>query len=554
MMMKKNKIPDLLFIPVSLGFLFLLFKNYPQYLDISMVDETGYMEFLRVNPLRFFGAGGYGPLYIMSYKVVYQFINDFVDLHYFAIISLTWLPSVALFYFLRSRNVTYFVAAYASWAMLCSSFIAAFDWWGRTAHYAVFFIFLMLIFTCRYKNQTIKSLLLAIIAARILAYVRPELNMASYFLTGFLLLYILYIKFYKKQKLQIQFSLREKIVFGTLLFMFLAMHLVWRSPTNTLGRARLYFALGQHYKFNTMIWNGEERKEFLHWEETFKAQFGNSRTLSDMYKNNPKETIKHVTFNIKHYFQQTFTFITELFFPKVVFNFNFLIKWAIILAIYLGLIAKMGVSNYLNRLKNTLSEHFVPLYAAFAFAVPSVMASFGIYPREHYFIMQLAFIYYLLFVLFYPLFSYIKIKENIKTGISIALIALLLFITPNVKSYQRYNNFYTYETPNYLPYIEKIRDMKIDTTVNFLTFEILPVYLGKNYIGHPFFTKKPFYDSIIVAQNINMIYMSDVIIEDKRNKADSSFTYFMNNYPNLGWQKLQLKDKHGYLILKKELY
>jgi hypothetical protein len=70
------------------------------------------------------------------------------------------------------------------------------------------------------------------------------------------------------------------------------MFLIWKSPTQNTGR--MYFTLGQHYKFNTMRWNNEERKEFLHWEETFKKQFGESKNLSDMYKANPTETIKHI--------------------------------------------------------------------------------------------------------------------------------------------------------------------------------------------------------------------------------------------------------------------
>ncbi|MCB0512129.1 MAG: hypothetical protein KDC72_06255, partial [Bacteroidetes bacterium] len=197
--------------------------------------------------------------------------------------------------------------------------------------------------------------------------------------------------------------------------------------------------------------------------------------------------------------------------------------------------------------------HFVSIFIALAFALPSVMASFVIYPREHYFIMQLVFIVYLLYLLFMPIFKDFKVQQNIQAFTTVGLFILLVFISPNVQSYTRYNNFYTYKKTNYLPYIQTIRAMEIDTTVNFLSFEILPVYLGKNFRGHAFFSKQPFYDSIIVAQQINMMYISDVIIEDKRNKKDSTFSYFMNNYPKLGWQKLQLEGKRGYIIYKKEL-
>jgi len=547
---KRLLIADIFYIPISLLFLYLMFKNYPQFLDISMVDETGYMELLNFNPLIY--PGGYGPLYIISYKILYQFIPDFVHLHYFAIITLTWLPAVALFYFLRSRKVAYGLALYASWALLCTSYIAAFDWWARTAHYSIFFIFLFLIFTANYKKQIVKLLVFATLFAKILAYVRPELNVTSYMLFGFLVLYVGYVRFYQKQKLNIYFSGFEKISVVVLLIVYLGMFLIWKSPTTNTGR--MYFALGQHYTFNTILWNHQERKEFLHWEETFKAKFGESKTFADMYKNNPEETIKHVTFNIQHYFQQTLDFIPELFLPKVVFkNINSSIKCFFILLLCGLCIFRIGWQNYWNHLKETISINFVPLFIAFAFAVPSALASFVIYPREHYFIMQLVFLIYLIYVLLTPIIRSYQPQIKYKFVSVIFLVTCLIFITPNVKSYTRYNNFYTYEKPNYLPYIQTIREMKIDSVVNFLSFEILPVYLGKNFRGHAFFSKQPFYDSIIVAKDINMIYMSDVIEKDKRNQADSSFSYFMYNYKNLGWQKLQLKDKWGYLIYKKDL-
>lgn len=551
MNLSKKTLANLAYLPVSLLFLFLLFNNYQQYLDISMVDETGYMELLRFKP--FFYPGGYGPLYIFSYKLLYQFIPDYINLHYFAIIVLTWLPSVVFFYFLRSRKVAYFIAVYASWTMLCASYIAAFDWWARTAHYSIFFIFLFLTLAYQYKKQWVKLLLFAIVLARILAYVRPELAVTSYILILFLAIYLIYIKFYLKQKINSRFNLVEKLLLIGLLLFYFGMYAIWRSPTDNTGR--MYFALGQHYKFNTMLWKHEDRKEFLHWEETFKAQFGESKTLGDMYKNNPSETIKHISFNIKHYCQQSFEFLSELFFPKVIFTINYFLKWLILLALFFLFIFRIGFKLYWQNLKEKVKDEFVFIFIAFAFAVPSVLASFAIYPREHYFIMQLVFFCYLIYILLSPLFEQFSIKSSLQYGASIFIIVVLLLISPNVKDYTRYNNFYSYEKPNYLPYIQTIRKMDInkDTTVNFLTFEILPVYLGKNFVGRPFFVKQPFYDSIIVAQNINMIYLSNVIIEDKRHKADSSFSYFMNNYQNLGWQKLQLKDKHGYIVYKKDL-
>lgn len=549
-MKNKTLILNLFFLPISLLFLFLLFKNYQQYLDISMVDETGYMELLNFNPLIY--PGGYGPLYILSYKIIYQIIHNFIQLHYFAIIALTWLPSLILFYFLRSRNVSYFISVYASWAMLISVYIAAFDWWARTAHFSILFIFLMfiLIATSQQKSQ-IKNLLFAFFTARILAYVRPELALTSYLILFVLIIIFVYQKFIKKNAISFSFNKIEKIIVATLFLVYIAMFLIWKSPTQNTGR--MYFALGQHYKFNTMRWNNEERKEFLHWEETFKKQFGESKNLSDMYKANPTETIKHIRENILHYFQQTASFVTEIFMPNAVFKFHYGIKWLIFSMVFLLLVFKIGFRNYIHQLKIILSEHYLNVIISACFAIPSLMASFAIYPREHYFIMQLVFIYYFFYILLMPLKSSIDFASFQNPISLLVLIFVLVILTPNVKSYTRYNNFNTYERPNYLPYINTIKQLKIDSTVTFLSFEILPIYIGKNFKGYPFFIKKPFYDSIIVAQDIDMMYISETIEQDKRHQSDATFHYFMNNYRTLGWQKLQLKNKNGYILYKKYL-
>lgn len=548
-MKNKTRLLNLLFIPVSLLCLFLMFRNYTQYLDISMVDETGYMELLNFNPLIY--PGGYGPLYILSYKIIYQFIPDFVNLHYFFIIGLTWLPSVALFYFLRSRKTSFIVAFAFSWLLFISTYIAAFDWWARTAHYSIAFGFVFLALTYSYKNQPIKFLLFAFFFFKIFSYVRPELNVASYLILLAMGVIIIYQKI-KKIPFSFKINKIEKLVLALLFLIYAGMFLVWKSPTQNTGR--MYFALGQHYTMNYNKWNNLERIDFIHWEEVFKNKFGNSKNLGDMFKNNPSETIKHITENITHYIDQTLDFTTELCLPKSIFKIHYAWKYLLLISIFFLMIKKITWQYYKNSFINKIKEEYLFLLFALAFAIPSVLASFVIYPREHYFIMQLVFFIYIIYILVFPIISRVKIPTQYQTKLYLLFfVSLLLFFTPHVSAYKRYNNFNTYEKPNYLPYIHKIRNMKIDSAVTFLSFEILPVYLGKNFKGYPFFAKRPFYDSIIIAQNIDMMYISNEIIQNKKHQTDSQFLYFMNNYQNLGWQKLQLKNKNGYLIIKNDL-
>jgi hypothetical protein len=94
--------------------------------------------------------------------------------------------------------------------------------------------------------------------------------------------------------------------------------------------------------------------------------------------------------------------------PNAVFKFHYGIKWLIFSMVFLLLVFKIGFRNYIHQLKIILSEHYLNVIISACFAIPSLMASFAIYPREHYFIMQLVFIYYILYILLMPLKSSIN--------------------------------------------------------------------------------------------------------------------------------------------------
>lgn len=543
----KQSFVDLLYIPISLVFLYIMFRNYTQFLDISMVDETGYMELLNFNPLLY--PGGYGPMYSLSYKIVYQFIPDFINLHYFFVIVLTWLPPLSLFFFLRSRKVSFVISMLFSWLFFITSYIAAFDWWARTSHYSITLLFLFLIFINRYRQYPLLILAYTFLFFKILSYVRPELNMASYFVLLFLIIIVIY-KLVKRKYSKINLKLLDKLLLSSLVVVYLSMFLMWKSPTTNTGR--MYFALGQHYTMNYNKWNGLGRIDFLYWEKIFKEHFGESKTFSDMYKNNPKETIKHVTENIKSYIIQTLDFVSELFLPKVYFKFNYIIKWIIIISVIVFFIFRIGWNVYSKILIDKVIKDFYFLFVVTSFALPSLVASFVIFPREHYFIMQLPFFIYLFYLILYPL---VKIYNNVlHNKIFTIIVLVILFIgTPHASKFVRYNNFQTYEYPNYLPYIKAVRKLHIKKTINYLHHEINLIYVTKNFKKFGYFSGFPFYDSIIVKDSINMLYVNNFLFDLKPHQSDSTFSYFMNNYPKLGWQKLQLEGKRGYIIYKKEL-
>lgn len=547
----KKKYKLLLYCFFSLFLLFLFFRNYTQYLDVSLLDESGYLLLSRYHPVIY--PGGYGALYILCYKILHQFIHDDISLHYFAIIFLTWLPSFAVFSFLVIKRVPFVLSIYVSWLVLFSSFIAAFDWWPRISHFAVSFLFLYVAISYYLKFNTYKFLLFGILVCGILSFARPELMISTYVLLVFVVSLFLYDKFIKKKSVQFNFTKWNKVIFSLMLFLFSLFYFVWKSPIKNTGRA--YFALGQHYTFNVLRWENKDMTYFIRWPEIFEKQFGKSRTFKQMYKTNPSETIKHVKENITHYIEQAYNFISELIIPSFIIKINSFFKYIVFIFIFLALLYCLGTEKYKIEFKANLSKHFYYLLFFTIIALPSVFASFIIFPREHYFIMQLPLFIFILYLIVAPFFSIsFSIHKNLKLLFFVISILAMIGFTPHISEYPRYNKFSKYEKPIYVPYINHIKTLNIQDTVHFLTMEYLQIYLPINFAhATEYFTKNPFYDSLLIEKNINMMYLSSEMENDERHQKDSTFLYFVSNYQKLGWQKIQLRNKNAYLLIKDDL-
>lgn len=545
---KKNFL-DILFLGFSLITLFLFFNHFKLYLDVSMADETVYMQRLNLKIWQLIGS--FAPIYTLTYKFFHCFIKDYINLHHFAIISLSWVPSVGLYLFLRLKKFPFIIAAYLAWALFLSSFIVAFDWWPRVSHYSLFLIFIFFSWLPKYTQRTSKIFLLSACFALFMAFVRPEFFMSSIALFTLAFCTFLHER-YKNKITDKLLTVREKIFLVVFLICIALMTLAWHSP---LYGGRMYYAMGQHYTFNTIKWNHKrDASDFIYWEQIFKNKFGNSETLSDMYKANPKELQRHITENFYSYITQIFAFTTELFFPKFLFKIHFRIKWLLLIAIFLALLYHTGIKKYKQVFLEKFQQHFIFIVCIMILVGASVVASIIIYPREHYYILQLAFIYYLFYLLFIPFIENHTFTFKYQKLLNILILLSMIFATPNIKSYPRYNSFYhKYDTPVYLPYIYAVRDLKIVKPTTFLVSEILPVYMGKNFrVNIQFLKDRPF-DQLMQEQDIGMMYISDVLLKDKRFSEDTTWIKFINNYESLGWVKLQLPDRKEYIIYRKDL-
>ncbi|QQR98559.1 MAG: hypothetical protein IPK18_03250 [Sphingobacteriales bacterium] len=550
--MKINKkLHHVIYATFSLTVLFLFFRNYTEYLDVSLLDESGYLLLSRFHPIIY--PGGYGALYILCYKIAHQFISNDIQLHYTAIIFLTWLPSVVLCIFLYVRRVPWILCVFLSWCLMLSSFIAAFDWWPRISHFAISFLLLYAAISYYLKFNYLKFLLFGALVCGVLAFARPELLMSAYLLIAILIVFVGYQKFYLKETINFGLTKWNKIIFTILFLIFSLFFLVWKSPIKNTGRA--YFALGQHYAFNVLRWENKDMTYFIRWPEIFEKKFGKSRTFKQMYKNNPAETKRHVIENIKHYFEQTYNFIPELWIPKYILNINSLYKYFIFIVIFIGLLYCLGFEKYKREFVKNVKSSFIYLLFFAVIAAPPLFASFIIFPREHYFIMQLPLFIYVLYILISPFFD-LKFKINPKFILPLCLIIIsgLVLVTPHISKYPRYNKFAQYENPSYVPYINYIKSLGIKDKVNLLTIEFLQIYLPNNFAyATEYFTNKPFYDSLVVAKDINMIYLSSYMENEDRHQSDSTFQNFMYHYKDLNWEKIILKDADGSLFVKKEL-
>jgi len=525
---------------------FKVLEDFRQYVDLVFADETGYMVLSFFFPQKI--EEGYGPVYSMFYKFLHLFFTDTIDLHYANLIIQSFLPAFGLFFFLRFFGICIYNSLWMSLGLLCSSLTMAFNWWPRISHFTLFLFFFFLIIASRIKNPT-KVFGCSAFAAFCFSYIRPEAFMTFLALSGWTVLW--YVVYGRKS---LRLARYEKWLIAAGLFLIASVF--YKVGPATSGGSRLGIALGQHYMYNYIEWNKLPLTDWIYWKEVLVQTFGHPKSLSEFIQNGREELIHHVTYNIGHYFRQAYTEVPGVFFPEKIFHFPPWLGWIILTAMAVLRMLYVGTGSFFRQLSKHLLRYWPLLFVILLFIGPTVVASFLIYPREHYLIIQLALVYFLVVLWLQP-HNERPIQPNVK--VQTVLLALTAFacvaVTPGISDYPTYKVWGEYTVVKNVKGINAIRSFGIrEEKVNLLECEGgFSAYVGGNYkwiIG--IYKEESFY-TYLRKEKVNMIYVTTVMAEARLYKNDHEWHDFQKKYRQKGWRKFSIPGSPDYIFVADSL-
>lgn len=500
-------------------------------IDIGLYDETAYLN----DGLNLLSAGfpaaENSPLYAMWYWVLSVFIHNKVYLYYINYILLTILPPAVLYILMRKHQVSNILSLGASFFLLIS--VNNLETWPKISHFAL--IVVMIFFVFIDNRHFIKSFSIMGIGFLMASFARPEL-VVSYILIALPMLAVcirrILIKRYLCKK-----EIVYVIGFGVMSLLFLG---TLGSP---LGGDRSFVAFSQHYALNWVDWHKSAMNPWTDFESIIKKDFGNVHSTTEAIIVNPVNFFKHISYNLLNYFKSVLGFWehfdilaphTSLKFEKL--EFYFILS---VIFIYMIGIRKFVTENF----RNVVSKNIYLVTGLIIFIIPELISCIIIYPREHYILPQVV-SFTFVFLLFVPQYNLRLNKTNLITASF-----LLLAITPTLTiDYHFYNPFST-QTISVIEYIE---NMHITGPVNMLEADGgYATYLGNNFKWISETSKNTNFNQFLKEDHINMVVVSDSLLNDRRFSDDNEWNEFLTVHDN--FFKVKIPNTRMSLIYDKKL-
>ena len=507
------------------------------HVDVMMTDDAGYMTLASYFPKNLFIIQ-FGPLYTTALRIIQVFTSDPVHVYYVLLSSMTVLPSLSLYYFLRKAgNILPVWAFVFSLCFLLSSENMLFATWSRISHFA---ISVALVGLANLSTETSPSRILykGLLLLFFLGFIRPEYHV------GFFILLFLAIGYW----LFIVKSLPEKEVRKPL-GIFLVISLVFSVLMSPLKGTRSYEAFSQQFAFNYCEWHKLSYYHFADWEIISNQTFGKFNKLSQAYQHNPEIFTKHIYYNIEQYFYKGVIAIREVIFPSKVFPFSTILAWIIIIAILFVFIL-IGKKSFLENLKRQWLFGLVVL----SLTLPSAAASVIYYTREHYRILAIPFFYYMLIFII----SAIKlpISPKIIKTVGILLVLFICLRLPSVKDYPTQDLWHTYTKQTNLGAIRLARSLHIqDTIVNTNHEGGLNIFI-QSYAKNIDPRKKAeneHFEDFLLKNNINSVYYTTAYNHNFRYKNDSTWHRFLEHPELFNFVRYNIPSTEGILYFRKDI-
>lgn len=541
----KSLLPDIFNITVLILLGISVLHGLQDRVDIQLTDDSGYL----ILGLRITNGvlPGFGPLYSAVFKVFKQVFEDPVQLYYAVFSILSVAPAICVYIFLRAWSVNPVYALIISALFMVSGINMSFFTWSRISHYAICIILLWGAIMTRIK-EPFQVLFSLVLLSFLLGYVRPEFHLSWYAASIVLLLWWVVVR-------RFRISVKEAIwMIPSAIFMLVFLDFIG----NPMEGNRTYTAFAQQFAYNYCEWNHLNHYDWIQWESISRNEFGQFETLSQAYANNPETFQHHIVYNIQQYFLKAFAAVRGIFFPESMLKIHATLAWVIIGILLFMRIIHVGPGTWTLQIWRLVKRHYVLIFGILLLAVPSVVASFIFYTREHYLLLQMPLFFLAIALILAPESAKVTAMPQWLNFLILPITALALWMAlPTLQDFKTYDVWDEYTYPSNKKTIEALRVMNFQQPVNELDHEGgFFIYMGRNYKWISPFKKEGTIDfaSYVKKEEINMIYITKSLLSNQLFSKDSTFQHFLANPETLGFKKVMLeKENKGYLLIQDSL-
>ncbi len=438
---------------------------------------------------------------------------------------MTIIPAVLLLIYLHQLTKNPVISFFFSYLFLIS--IINLPTWPRVSHFAliIFFTFLILILKTPDKKR---KFIIAGFALLIISYVRPEFTVA------FLILFIISLILLVKKKLKIAHVLPVIICS---LIMLLTLGIPYSFTRNLM-------AFGQGYEKNIDITQRVENGEAKNYLEIVDENFGKVNSFPELIINDRDKFFNHLGKNLKR-LPNIFPDYKELILPTNIIKGGYKFTSILLLVLFCSIpfilfFATKRENNPGD--KNSMSNIIFMIAVTFFLLFPSLISPILYFPRAHYFLLLVPFLY----TFFSPFGVLTKIKNKfIEVSVFILVVILSFVFLPDISHYFNKSDLPNQKTISYLKTLNIKKDVNIFVEAGGLLY-----YLKGNFkLAEPAY--KPF-ENFLQDKKLDIVVPTKKLIQAPALKTDSTWFGFLNNPGKYGFNKV-LVSKESSIYLKEGL-
>lgn len=507
--------------------------------DIVLSDESYYLH-NGVDLIKSgFPTAEWAPFYAIWYWLIalVEPNRDYVSLYYFNHKLLVSLTTAVLYLALRSINCNRVVSVIVCFIYLISGIPVI---WPRPAHFALLLVLLLIAVQNYFKTELDFYCALGITLLSI-SFVRPEYFLAFVIFSVLLAIFIV-------RKL-IASPAQKPTALRALLYLIVTLFCLESLGIPTSSGNRSWWAFASHFALRWSWQNQTNLDPWIDYQQITNSVFGNVNTISAAIQANPMAFLDNTFENIKGYFENTASILAGSLkdYSPALKDLNPTLNAIVRIAeLALLLIAVVQIIRKRHVLLNQIDFRTLRrLLLITVFIELSVIpASFIIFPRYHYLIIHTV----LLCVLLAYLYSHTIRNShwNLNWRLASVIGLLILLLTPSLANGWCVGKSCIFSRqqkpprPN-LETIQFIRSLNLNPPVNLLAFDIeYPIYLGDSYQRIDPASKQVGFLQFIQQNQVDLIVLDQELQQDIRFVDDREWNRFLQNYPALGAQRLDI--------------